>query len=811
LHTAVEPGTLVQVRGRPWLLRSLVTHADCCELHLEPAAGHTGVSAGSPVVLLTPFDRPAAHTSSGRLLAVSRRAWMAALRTAILGQREPGTLAAAARASLDVLPHQLEPALAVVRHGARRLLLADAVGLGKTIEAGLVLAELRARSVLDRVLVLAPPGLCDQWCAELSIRFGMDPVVADACWLRSLRPVLPAAINPWSVPGIRVASLDFAKRPEVRRSIEHVPWDAVIVDEAHIAAGDSERRAAAHAFAARARFVLLLTATPHSGDPAAFHALCGIGAVAGGDPLVMFRRDREEAGIFGSRRAHLHYVSGSEAELAVRRRLDEYLRMVWTRRAGPEGRDARLAMIVLLKRSLSGMGPLRRSLMTRLERLGAAPGPTEVQLLLSLESDQDEADATPADVLGAPGLDDPSEERRVLRALVEGAAFAEAHDSKRRALTRLLRRVHEPVIVFTEYRDTLTALQGAVDEETAILHGAMDRFERAAAVNRFNTGGARVLLATDAAGEGLNLQHRCRLVINLELPWNPMRLEQRIGRVDRIGQSRTVHAVNLLASGTAESGLLVRLAKRLDHARRIVGAIEDVLGGGEEGLIAEHLGLAGRFGGAAAGPGSDRRKAVPPAVQRFDLGGAAREVAARLALQRQLLRAAVAGQRTHRTGIALGRSGGILVAAVRHSRLPIASGRSGLLVFFRVRPPAHAGLAPCDELVPVFAAGPCARVSNRQDIRARASDALAALVPRMASAIPPRAGQAAQAGDGFDRDRRLAARARDRRAMQRGLFDRRAEREAEADEAEGSVGSNSVTGGSPRHLAEPVLLLFLTS
>ena len=732
---------------------------------------------------------------------------MGALRTAILGQREPGTLAAAARANLDLLPHQLEPALAVVRHGARRLLLADAVGLGKTIEAGLVLAELRARSVLDRVLVLAPPGLCDQWCAELSVRFGMDPVVADAGWLRSLRPVLPAAVNPWSVPGIRVASLDFAKRPEVRRSIEHVCWDAVIVDEAHLAAGDSERRAAAHAFAARARFVLLLTATPHSGDPATFHALCGVGAMAAGDRLVMFRRDREEAGIFGARRVHLHRVSGSEAELAVRRRLDDYLRMVWTRRAGPEGRDARLAMIVLLKRSLSGMGPLRRSLMTRLERLGTAPDSTEVQLPLCWENDQDDADAAPADVLGAPGLDDPSEERRVLRALVESAAFAEAHDSKRRALTRLLRRVHEPVIVFTEYRDTLTALQDALEEDTAVLHGAMDRFERAAAIGRFNAGSARVLLATDAAGEGLNLQHRCRFVVNLELPWNPTRLEQRVGRVDRIGQSRTVHAVNLLASGTAESRLLARLAERLDHARRTVGAIEDVLGTREESVMAACLGLEGRVGGTATGPGPVKRTAVRAAVQRLDLRGAARDVAARLALQRQLLRASGAGERAQRTGIALRRSGGILVTAVRRSRLPIVRGRSGLLVIFRIRSAAHAGLASCDELVPVFAAGPCARLSGRRDLRARASAALAALVPRMASAIPPRGAQAAQAGDGFDRDRRLAARARDRRAVQRGLFDRRADREAEEPDADAAGPSPDVTALAP----QPVLLLFVTS
>ncbi len=280
MHTAVEPGTLVRVRGRRWLLRSVVPHADCRELRLEAAAaGQHGGQGSHHLVLLAPFDRPEAETSPGRVLPVSRRAWMAAFRAAILHQREPDTLAAAARANLDLLPHQLEPALAVVRHGARRLLLADAVGLGKTIEAGLVLAELRARSALDRVLVLAPAGLCDQWCAELSGRFGMEPVVADAAWLRSLRPVLPATVNPWSIPGIRVASIDFAKRPEVRRDVEHVRWDAVVVDEAHGAAGDSERRAAAHAFAVRARFVLLLTATPHSGDARAFRALCGIGAL----------------------------------------------------------------------------------------------------------------------------------------------------------------------------------------------------------------------------------------------------------------------------------------------------------------------------------------------------------------------------------------------------------------------------------------------------------------------------------------------------------------------------------------------------
>lgn len=733
---------------------------------------------------------------------------MAALRALVLGERAPGRLAAAARARLDLLPHQLEPALAVVRHGARRLLLADAVGLGKTIEAGLVLAELRVRSVLDRVLVLTPPGLCDQWSAELSGRFGMDPVVADAAWLRALRPVLPASVNPWSVPGIRVASIDFVKRPEVRRSIEYVSWDAVVIDEAHLAAGDSERRAAAHAFAARARVVLLLTATPHSGDSATFLALCGIGALSGDDPVVIFRRDRATAGVAGRRRVHLHRIGGAAAELAVRRRLDDYIRMVWARRSGPEGRDARLAMIVLLKRSLSGMGPLRRSLTARLDRLGAACVPEAIQLPLSWDADTDEADAAPDSILGASGLDDPSEERRILQALADSAALAEPHDSKRLALVKVLRRVREPVIVFTEYRDTLDALRDVVGEDASVLHGGMDRLERAAAINAFNAGSARVLLATDAAGEGLNLQHRCRLVVNLELPWNPMRLEQRIGRVDRIGQRRTVHAINLLASGTAESGLLTSLVRRLDRARRDVGGIDDVLGGSEEAVMAAHLNLDGEASGTTPRPVTARNRDLPRRVRRIDLESAARETAGDVGLLRQLLHASRTRRGSARPGPAARRHGGIFVAAVRRSRLPIVRGRSGVMAVFRVGSSAHSGLLRSDELVPVFAECPCPRPASRRAVRACASAAMATLVPRMVAAIPQRAAHGARADEKHDRDTQLAARTRPLRMVQRGLFDRRAEREAEAAEAaSASSGRQAEAESAP----QPVLLLLVTT
>jgi hypothetical protein len=409
-------------------------------------------------------------------------------------------------------------------------------------------------------------------------------------------------------------------------------------------------------------------------------------------------------------------------------------------------------------------------------------------------------------VLSAPGFDDRHEERRVLHEIAAGAASAEAHDSKRRALIRILERVREPAIVFTEYRDTLDALRGVAGAETAVLHGAMDRFERAAAVSRFNGGGARVLLATDAGGEGLNLQQRCRLAINLELPWNPMRLEQRIGRVDRIGQRHTVHAINLLASGTVEAAILARLARRLDRARHTVGAIEDVLGRSDERVMAACLDLDGGAWGTTARPRSVGSKTGTAFVQRFDLAAEAREAAAQLVLQRQLLHASAAGSRGHRTGTVHKRSGGILVAAVRSSRLAVWKDRRGLLAIFLVRPAACAGVAHSGELVPVFAEGPCPRLARRRDIRARASEALATLVPAMAAAILPRAEQISRGGNGISRDARLAARARTHRVVQRGLFERRAEREAEETEA-GAAGPSDDAISQPPQL---VLLLFVT-
>jgi superfamily II DNA/RNA helicase len=180
-------------------------------------------------------------------------------------------------------------------------------------------------------------------------------------------------------------------------------------------------------------------------------------------------------------------------------------------------------------------------------------------------------------------LADPARERALLDAVHRSATRAAGHETKIAALITLLRRAGQPAVVFTEYRDTLRHLSQRIGASALLLHGGLTRVERVAVLAAFANAPRGLLLATDAAAEGLNLHAHCRLVVNLELPWNPMRLEQRIGRVDRIGQRRTVHAFHLIASGTGEERLLAHLKRRITAAQTEIGAPDPL---SDERLIA---------------------------------------------------------------------------------------------------------------------------------------------------------------------------------------------------------------------------------
>jgi superfamily II DNA or RNA helicase len=577
----LRPGELVLVRRARWRIVRVCAHDRCRVVTLS---GLAPANAGVERRVLIPFDRIEKVVRRSRPRIVGAEPWRRACRATIAAEDPPGSLRSARTAHIDLLPHQLEPAMAAVRGLATRILLADEVGLGKTIQAGLVAAELLARGAIDRVLVLTPPGLCDQWRTELTTRFAIDAVLADAHTLRRLSRELPIGVSPWQTLTAAVASIDYVKRPEVFPSVSARRWDLVILDEAHGCVGDSDRRAAAHSLAASAAYALLLSATPHNGDRDAFASLCGIGAIdaptgavlgngVADVPLLVFRRTRADAGLDARRRVHILGVRPSDGEARMHALLGRYHDAVRAETAD-RAADTCLALSVLHKRALSSAWSLARSIERRLADL-AADGPAPaLQLALPLLDHQGEliaADDAPAWPAGL-GLSNRSRERRLLSAVLASAQRAAGAETKLAVLVRLLRRASQPAVVFTEYRDTLQHVRQRLPCPALVLHGGLTRQERTAVLASFENNPHALLLATDAAAEGLNLHHRCRLIVNLELPWNPMRLEQRIGRVDRIGQRRTVHAFHLVALGTGETRLLSRLRARLAAADADIGA-----------------------------------------------------------------------------------------------------------------------------------------------------------------------------------------------------------------------------------------------
>src|SRR5262249_13949887 len=221
------------------------------------------------------------------------------------------------------------------------------------------------RRAIDRALILTPANLRDQWAEELSSRFGLEVTHADARTLRERGASLPLGRNPWIIGTIVVASLDYAKRGEVFPAVASCLWDAVIVDEAHMAVGDSDRYAAARQLASRAAYVVLLTATPHSGDERAFETLCGIGG-ADASPLMVFRRTRATVMGTATRRVHTLFVRPSPLERRLFDALARYERDV----AAERGRT--LAASVLQKRALSSAWSLAESVDRRLVALELA-------------------------------------------------------------------------------------------------------------------------------------------------------------------------------------------------------------------------------------------------------------------------------------------------------------------------------------------------------------------------------------------------------------------------------------------------------
>jgi SNF2 family DNA or RNA helicase len=455
------------------------------------------------------------------------------------------TLASLERLRFTPFPHQLSAALTALRRMRGRAILADEVGLGKTIEAGLVLSELRLRGLADRALIVVPAGLVDQWQEELDRKFGLPTTVAaGGSWPSSAdRPVV-------------VASLAAARREPLKTALTTAPWDLVVVDEAH-RVKNSRSASGRLARALRARYLLLLTATPVEnrldelfelislvspgllGTPGEFRARHG-----GGEGLP-----RDVAGLQARTREVMVRHRRSEVAVQLPQRLAETVRVT----AGEQEQGLYDDIVARVRVDGRQASPSRR---------------------LALRAVAQLAGSSPAAV--APTL-----ERLGWTDLAHRAAQVSTTE-KSRVLLALLRRhlaAGEKVVVFTAYRQTLALLSGALADAgipAAVYHGALSRADKERAVSAFRDD-VPVLLTTEAAGEGRNLQF-CHVMVNVDLPWNPMRIEQRLGRLHRIGQESDVVLTNLVGCGTIEEHVLTVLESKINLFELVVGELDMILG-----------------------------------------------------------------------------------------------------------------------------------------------------------------------------------------------------------------------------------------
>jgi len=454
------------------------------------------------------------------------------------------------RLRFQPFPYQLQAAASVLRRMRGRAILADEVGLGKTIEAGLVLSELSLRSQAEHVLILVPSGLVEQWTEELDRKFGL-PFLAygSTAWQQNER----ALQEP-----ILIVPLPAARRAPLRDALAAIAWDLVIVDEAH-RLKNPQTASARLVKALRTRRMLLLTATPVENRlEDLFHLVTLVrpgqlgtlqqfrsryGPTAGGEGA------RDMVGLQAQMRQVMVRHRRSEVALMLPRRLAETLRVA------PQPEEAALYTVVS----------------DRVRAKAQEASNTQVFALRSVQRLAGSSWRALAPSLEKMGWPD----------LAQRAA-AMAATNKARTLVELLRRHHakgEKVVVFTAFRETLSylaELAAADGLPAAVYHGSLSRREKDAAIAAFR-GDLPVLLTTEAAGEGRNLQF-CHVMINYDLPWHPMQIEQRLGRIHRIGQEHDVLLTNLVTRDTVEDHILRVLEAKVNLFELVIGELDMILG-----------------------------------------------------------------------------------------------------------------------------------------------------------------------------------------------------------------------------------------
>lgn len=540
--------------------------------------------------------------------------------------------------AIEPLPHQIS---AVYQEMLPRLplrfILADDPGAGKTIMAGLLLKELIVRGDLKRCMIVSPGNLAEQWQDELFRKFNLRFDI-----LTNDRIESAISGNIFTEVNRCIVRLDKLARNEmIQEKLKVTDWDLIICDEAHkmsatVWGGEvryTKRFQLGRLLSSITRHFLLLTATPHNGKEEDFQLFMSLidsdrfeGVARSGNQAVdvsdvMRRLVKEDLlkfdgrPLFPERRAYTINYDLSMKEARLYAAVTHYVQEEFNR-ADQLNNDRKVtvgfALTILQRRLASSPEAIYQSLKRRRERLEnrraeESIGKRAIEYALSSVDDYDEDDFPSAELEEAEELvvDQASAsqtiaeldaEISVLRKLERMAASVRqsGEDRKWEELSKLLQDdrnmfssegAREKLIIFTEHRDTLRYLTDKIrtllgrEEAVVTIHGGMLRDERRKVEERFKQDKeVRILIATDAAGEGINLQ-RAHLMVNYDLPWNPNRLEQRFGRIHRIGQTEVCHLWNLVARETREGLVFQRLFDKLEEEREALhGKVFDVLG-----------------------------------------------------------------------------------------------------------------------------------------------------------------------------------------------------------------------------------------
>ena len=539
---------------------------------------------------------------------------------------------------IEPLPHQISAVYErMLPRRPLRFVLADDPGAGKTVMAGLLIKEMILRADARRVMVVAPGSLTEQWQDELNEKFDLPFELFSTDMRETSRTG-----NPFNEYPLLIARLDqLARSQEYRDMIERAEeWDLVIIDEAHKCSASrtsgkvdrTKRYETAELLGRKSRHYLMMTATPHNGKDSDFRlwlALLDSDRFAGPprddtrmDVADVMRRLVKEqlknfdgTALFPPRYAYTANYDLSEREMALYQHVTHYVRTEMNRADSLDGqRRGRVgfALTLLQRRLASSPKAILESLARRCERLnkqlelGGFDDPRQWYDIQDPEEEltAEEYEKFVEQVSGLTASRSPEELMREIEALKRLVAEAmelvrSGEDSKWRELQGLFRAIEanremceqpgqmRKLIIFTEHRDTLEYLKEKIinylglerRDAVVIIHGGIGRDTRRKVQEEFcNNPDVRVLIATDAAGEGVNLQ-RANLMINYDLPWNPNRIEQRFGRIHRIGQTLPCHLWNLVAHQTREGRVFGTLFAKLENQRRALGdQVFDVLG-----------------------------------------------------------------------------------------------------------------------------------------------------------------------------------------------------------------------------------------